>query len=589
MKRRVLSIFLAFCLVLVLLPSANAANGEAIAKYEDSNGNVATFYSVDEIYDAFPAVNYAPCIYITSGIFTLLNDISIELNVSNYFVGFAIIGSGILDLNGHTITFTGAEPYGTHIGIMIESSQGNIEVKNGTLLMDVDATTDRPVTAITATSRGFKLENLSLLSPDGKNMTYGLLSSSTVSKVEDIIINNCVIDAGNGSAIEIDDRYNYSGNVSLASGSYQNLTNNASIVMPANSSIMDNLPEDVDDNTTVITSPATTAMIVKDGNAYLYDTLQDAVNAVDAGGTIQLLKQPEDVKVIVQENPQFSISAFADGVDTSSLPLVTEDGKKVTVGESGKVEVEQPWIVTLDNGNGAVETHEVIKGQPFTFPAAPSNYGYIFLGWRGADGRTYKTGDVVEISGDTMFKAVWGNLPDVTEPSEPSEPETPVFPFYDVTARDWYYSAVKYVYEKGLMDGVDVGVFAPNDTLTRAMVWTIIARAEGVDTTGGATWYAKAQEWVTAKGISDGENSNAAITRQELVTMLYRLAGEPAVSGTITAPDAASVSSWAQNAMTWAMSTSLIEGDENGAVTPTATATRAQAAAIFMRFIENIK
>ena len=589
MKRRVLSIFLAFCLVLVLLPSANAANGEAIAKYEDSNGNVATFYSVDEIYDAFPAVNYAPCIYITSGIFTLLNDISIELNVSNYFVGFAIIGSGILDLNGHTITFTGAEPYGTHIGIMIESSQGNIEVKNGTLLMDVDATTDRPVTAITATSRGFKLENLSLLSPDGKNMTYGLLSSSTVSKVEDIIINNCVIDAGNGSAIEIDDRYNYSGNVSPASGSYQNLTNNASIVMPANSSIMDNLPEDVDDNTTVITSPATTAMIVKDGNAYLYDTLQDAVNAVDAGGTIQLLKQPEDVKVIVQENPQFSISAFADGVDTSSLPLVTEDGKKVTVGESGKVEVEQPWIVTLDNGNGAVETHEVIKGQPFTFPAAPSNSGYIFLGWRGADGRTYKTGDVVEISGDTMFKAVWGNLPDVTEPSEPETPDTPVFPFYDVTVRDWYYNAVKYVYEKGLMDGVDVGVFAPNDTLTRAMVWTIIARAEGVDTTGGATWYAKAQEWVTAKGISDGENPNAAITRQELVTMLYRLAGEPAVSGTITAPDAASVSTWATNAMTWAMNIGLVEGDENGAVTPTATATRAQAAAIFMRFIENIK
>ena len=589
MKRRVLSIFLAFCLVLVLLPSANAANGEAIAKYEDSNGNVATFYSVDEIYDAFPAVNYAPCIYITSGIFTLLNDISIELNVSNYFVGFAIIGSGILDLNGHTITFTGAEPYGTHIGIMIESSQGNIEVKNGTLLMDVDATTDRPVTAITATSRGFKLENLSLLSPDGKNMTYGLLSSSTVSKVEDIIINNCVIDAGNGSAIEIDDRYNYSGNVSPASGSYQNLTNNASIVMPANSSIMDNLPEDVDDNTTVITSPATTAMIVKDGNAYLYDTLQDAVNAVDAGGTIQLLKQPEDVKVIVQENPQFSISAFADGVDTSSLPLVTEDGKKVTVGESGKVEVEQPWIVTLDNGNGAVETHEVIKGQPFTFPAAPSNSGYIFLGWRGADGRTYKTGDVVEISGDTMFKAVWGNLPDVTEPSEPETPDTPVFPFYDVTVRDWYYNAVKYVYEKGLMDGVDVGVFAPNDTLTRAMVWTIIARAEGVDTTGGATWYAKAQEWVTAKGISDGENPNAAITRQELVTMLYRLAGEPAVSGTITAPDAASVSTWAQSAMTWAMNIGLVEGDENGAVTPTATATRAQAAAIFMRFIENIK
>ena len=227
--------------------------------------------------------------------------------------------------------------------------------------------------------------------------------------------------------------------------------------------------------------------------------------------------------------------------------------------------------------------YTVPAGTEYTLPNV-TNSGYIFLGWRSGDA-TYKAGEVVTITANTTFVAVWGNLPDV-KPSEPETPETPVFPFYDVSARDWYYSAVKYVYEKGLMDGVDVGVFAPNDTLTRAMVWTIIARAEGVDTTGGATWYAKAQEWVTAKGISDGENPSAAITRQELVTMLYRLAGEPSVSGTITAPDAASVSTWAQSAMTWAMNIGLVEGDENGAVTPTATATRAQAAALIMRYLE---
>ena len=68
--------------------------------------------------------------------------------------------------------------------------------------------------------------------------------------------------------------------------------------------------------------------------------------------------------------------------------------------------------------------------------------------------------------------------------------------------------------------------------------------------------------------------------------MLYRLADEPTVSGSVTAPDASSVSAWASDAMVWAMNIGLIEGDENGAVTPTATATRAQAAAIFMRYIE---
>ena len=464
------------------------------------------------------------------------------------------------------------------------------DIINGNIVYESSVKLSKPsyTYIVLAMQPPVSLENVELVTAEDTEVTAAV--NMLLGQSKPVSLSNCMIDVGDAMAVgtmDVSGTPSETGELRLESGSYKNLTTNKNVVVRGKE--LTTLPADVDDNTTVITSPATTAMIVKDGNAYLYDTLQDAVNAVDAGGTIQLLKQPEDVKVIVQENPQFSISAFADGVDTSSLPLVTEDGKKVTVGESGKVEVEQPWIVTLDNGNGAVETHEVTKGQPFTFPAAPSNSGYIFLGWRGADGRTYKTGDVVEISGDTTFKAVWGNLPDVTEPSEPDTPDTPVFPFYDVTVRDWYYNAVKYVYEKGLLDGVDVGVFAPNDTLTRAMVWTIIARAEGVDTTGGATWYAKAQEWVTAKGISDGENPNAAITRQELVTMLYRLAGEPAVSGTITAPDAASVSSWAADAMTWAMSTGLVEGDENGAVTPTATATRAQAAAIFMRFIENIK
>ena len=245
----------------------------------------------------------------------------------------------------------------------------------------------------------------------------------------------------------------------------------------------------------------------------------------------------------------------------------------------------ETYTVVIDPANGGEKIElSFSEGMVIDLPDAPKNSGYIFLGWR-CDNVTYKAGETVTVNSDMTFTAVWGNLPDV-DPEEPEEPEVSDFPFYDVNVRDWYYDAVKYVYNKGLMDGVDTHEFAPNATLTRAMVWTIIARAEGVDTTGGSSWYAKAQEWVVAKGISDGENPSAAITRQELVTMLYRLAGEPTVSGTITAPDAASVSSWASDAMVWAMNIGLIEGDENGAVTPTATATRAQAAAIFMRYIE---
>ena len=268
--------------------------------------------------------------------------------------------------------------------------------------------------------------------------------------------------------------------------------------------------------------------------------------------------------------------------ETAEKALANAEPGAVISGIGDAATTNYTVAVVYGNGMNSSE-YTVPSGTEYTLPT-PSNSGYIFLGWR-CGGVTYKAGETVTVNSDMTFTAVWGNLPDV-DPEKPTEPEVPDFPFYDVNARDWYYDAVYYVWDKGLMDGVDTHEFAPNATLTRAMVWTIIARAEGVDTTGGATWYAKAQEWVTAKGISDGENPNAAITRQELVTMLYRLAGEPTVSGSVTAPDAASVSAWASDAMVWAMNIGLIEGDENGAVTPTATATRAQAAAIFMRYIE---
>ena len=241
---------------------------------------------------------------------------------------------------------------------------------------------------------------------------------------------------------------------------------------------------------------------------------------------------------------------------------------------NGVLKVRDSCVVTVDG-----EVHYVHPGGSFTIPDAPKNGGYIFLGWRCGD-ETYKAGETIEVTSDMSFTAVWGNLPDV-DPEEP-EPE-PELPFYDVAKGDWFYDAVKYVYYADLMDGVEEHIFAPNDTLTRAMVWTIIARAEGVDTDGGATWYAKAQEWVVAKGISDGENPSAAITRQELVTMLWRLAGEPVVNYALTAPDADAISGWAYEAMRWAVSEGIIEGDENGLIHPTTTCTRAEAAAILMR------
>ena len=219
---------------------------------------------------------------------------------------------------------------------------------------------------------------------------------------------------------------------------------------------------------------------------------------------------PKDYVLVLNEGESLTIPEGVTLTNYGTIQVLggsfTNNGTYIdygkTIGEiKGNGSFPNNWFVTVKSGNGAADVvYRVVKGEGFTLPEAPQNSGYIFLGWRSGDA-TYRAGESVDITSNATFTAVWGNLPDV-KPSEPETPDTPVFPFYDVTTRDWYYSAVKYVYEKGLMDGVDVGVFAPNDTLTRAMVWTIIARAEGVDTTGGATWYAKAQEWVTAKNVS---------------------------------------------------------------------------------------
>ena len=291
----------------------------------------------------------------------------------------------------------------------------------------------------------------------------------------------------------------------------------------------------------------------------------------------------------------YAFLGWSDGAETYN------PGDEYTVTEDTIITAlwKEEYNVVYIYNNGAATGHEtVLKGESVTLPT-PSKSGYAFLGWTCSDGNVYDGGDSVVIWGNTTFEASWVRHPDtpyVPEPSEPVEPDVPTFPFYDVPTSAWYYTAVKYVYDNKLMDGVDTYTFAPNDTLTRAMVWTIIARMSGVDTTGGNTWYAKAQEWVITNGISDGENPTAAITRQELVTMLYRYAqikgydvsvGES--TNILSYVDATSISEYAMSAFQWACGSGLTEGDENGALTPLATATRAQAAAMIMRFCESVK
>ena len=183
------------------------------------------------------------------------------------------------------------------------------------------------------------------------------------------------------------------------------------------------------------------------------------------------------------------------------------------------------------------------------------------------------------------------------EPSQPAKPEvpekpstpTPVsLPFADVRSADWFHSAVQYVYTKGLMTGETATAFSPNASMTRAMVWTVLGRLSGADVNGGAPWYANAQAWAVSASVSDGTDPDSSITREQLVTMLYRQAGSPTTQTDLSGfADSAAVSGWAAPAVQWAVSNGLLVGD-GGRLNPAAAAVRSEVAVLLMRFCENI-
>lgn len=164
--------------------------------------------------------------------------------------------------------------------------------------------------------------------------------------------------------------------------------------------------------------------------------------------------------------------------------------------------------------------------------------------------------------------------------------------FDDVSDNAWYASAVRYAVENGLMNGTGTGKFSPAASTTRGMVMTILARMAGADTSG-TPWYAAGMNWAKANGVSDGTNPPASVTREQLVTMLFRYAAAHGMESVTLEEnlsrftDKASVSAWAVPAMNWAVGQGLIEGS-NGLLRPQANASRAEVAAILMRFAQKI-
>ena len=156
--------------------------------------------------------------------------------------------------------------------------------------------------------------------------------------------------------------------------------------------------------------------------------------------------------------------------------------------------------------------------------------------------------------------------------------------FIDTRAH-WAKDAIDFVSARGLVNGMNDSIYAPNASTTRAQLWTILARQNDANLNGGNTWYENAQNWAKAKGISDGANPNADINRAQMVTMLWRAEGQPAAGGAATFTDVSADSYYAQ-AVAWAIENGITTGVGGGKFDPNTTCTRAQIAAFLYRYMK---
>ena len=285
------------------------------------------------------------------------------------------------------------------------------------------------------------------------------------------------------------------------------------------------------------------------------------------------------------KNPE-GMNGYAEHVDADHDDLCDVCGYDMYVPPVNIPDTYDIELIVGEGGEAKTNLSNASAGTTITVTATPDN-GYELA---------YITVDGERISG-TSFK-----MPghDVTVRVYFTNGAA-TLPFTDVNTGDWFFDYVAYVYANGLMDGTSATTFEPNGTMTRAMLVTILWRMEGepvvnylmpfTDVDGGA-WYAEAVRWASSEGIVEGVSDtsfapNAEITREQLAAILHRYAGEPATAANLAGyADGASVSAYAVDAMSWCVEHMIITGVTDTTLEPQGTATRAQCATMLMRFAE---
>lgn len=327
-----------------------------------------------------------------------------------------------------------------------------------------------------------------------------------------------------------------------------------------------------------------------DGSLTVVETKSDGTvttTATDAAGNkTRTVDSPDGSTVTTVERADgvsTTASISADGRMTAQAAIPGEvSAKALSAGQA--VDLPLPQLpLTRDTASAPAVTVRTGSSQPIkvSIPVERTTPGTVAVIVH-ADGN-----ETVVKTSQAAGNSVTAALPDGATVKIVDNSKS----FTDVPAASWAADAVAFATARELFSGTGGGAFTPGGDMTRAMLATVLARYEGVDTSGGSSWYEAGMAWAVSQGISDGTSPNAPITREQLATMLYRYAAaagqDTSASGSLSAfSDGSSVSGYAREAMAWAVGSGLISGD-GGALNPAGSATRAQVAAILMRFCQS--
>ena len=326
-----------------------------------------------------------------------------------------------------------------------------------------------------------------------------------------------------------------------------------------------------------------------------WESSNPSVATVDSNGNVKAISRGEAVIT----------ATAADGQGAKAECTVTVKKKS----SGGSVFF---WDLKFDtNGGSKIDT--VTEWEYSTIDLddyVPEKEGYKFVGWY-ADKDFDKKIDEVYLTKDTTVYAKWEKIEEEV-PEEPEEveetEETETISFKDVKENDWFYEAVSYAVENGLMNGMSEDVFAPNTPLTREMLAVVLYNVEGQPESAGVNpftdvkadiWYTDAILWANENGIVAGYDNSAygvgdLITREQFATILYRYAqfkGYDTTQGGMAVrefSDYENISDYARPAMAWAVNAGIMGGMDDGTLMPQGKATRAEAATMLMNFCENM-